>query len=650
MPGAVRTVMGVGLARNRYLLLTAAVLPLVAGLGLLVAGQDRAAFFAFVAGTVPVLAVLVFDIARALGEGRFGLDLLAALSMATALVFGEPLAGNVVALMYASGQQLERFAEGRARREMTALVARAPRSALLREGDTLREVPIGALKGGDLIVVRQGDTIPADGRIRGGPAVLDQSSLTGEANPVRLDEGEEAPSGAVNVGGAFDVHVLRPADESTYAAIVRLVEAAAASRAPMARLADRYALAFLVVSLALALGAAVLSGDPRRALAVLVVATPCPLILAVPVALMAGLSRAARRGVLVKSGGALEKLAAVRALVIDKTGTLTHGQAQLQEIRTAPGFDADEVLRLAAGLDQASGHVVAAALVKAAKARGLALSAPDGVAEEGGAGVTGRVEGREVAVGGSAFVAARARGVLAAGDFAAGDFAAGDLVAVDPAAVDLASLRAGLPAASAVVAVAIDGRFAGLLILADRVRDDAGAMVRALRAGGVDHIALASGDRVEAVEALGRSLGLDSWAGDLQPGDKVSYVTDAHARLAAGTVMMVGDGVNDAPALAAADVGVALGARGAAASAEVADVVLLVDRLDRLGEAMAIARRALAIARQSVVVGIALSLMGMVAAAFGFLEPVAGALFQEAIDVAVILNALRVLIPGPGEG
>ncbi|MFG1319994.1 heavy metal translocating P-type ATPase [Xanthobacter autotrophicus] len=629
MPGAAPTVMGVGLARNRYLLLTAAVLPLVLGLGLLVAGQDRAAFFAFVAGTVPVLAVLVFDIARALGEGRLGLDLLAALSMATALAFGEPLAGNVVALMYASGQQLERFAEGRARREMTALAARAPRSALLREGDTLREVPIGVLKGGDLIVVRQGDTIPADGRICGGPAVLDQSSLTGEAHPVRLEEGEEAPSGAVNVGGAFDVRVHRPADESTYAAIVRLVEAAAASRAPMARLADRYALGFLVVSLGLALAAAFLSGDPRRALAVLVVATPCPLILAVPVALMAGLSRAAKRGVLVKSGGALEKLAAVRALVIDKTGTLTHGRAQLQEIRAAPDFAPDEVLRLAAALDQASSHVVAAALVAAAKARGLALAVPEGVEEEGGVGVTGRVEGREVAVGGYAFVAARATG-------------------------DGDALRACLPAASAVVAVAIDGCFAGLLILADQVRDDAGEMVRALRAGGVDHIALASGDRVEAVEALGRSLDLDSWAGDLQPGGKVSHVTDAraraHARLASGTVMMVGDGVNDAPALAAADVGVALGARGAAASAEVADVVLLVDRLDRLAEAMAIARRALAIARQSVFAGIALSLIGMLAAAFGLLEPVAGALLQEAIDVAVILNALRVLIPGPGEG
>ncbi|MDI4666866.1 heavy metal translocating P-type ATPase [Xanthobacter autotrophicus] len=625
MPGAVPTVMGVGLARNRYLLLTAAVLPLLTGLALLAAGQERGAFLAFVAGTVPVLAVLVLDIALALGEGRFGLDLLAALSMATALAFGEPLAGNVVALMYAGGQQLERFAEGRARREMTALVARAPRSALRREGESLSEVPINVLKRGDVVFVRHADTIPADGCIVGGAAVLDQSSLTGEAQPVRLDAGEEAPSGAVNVGGAFDIRVLRPAAESTYAAIVRLVEAAAASRAPMARLADRYALAFLVVSLALALGAAFLSGDPRRALAVLVVATPCPLILAVPVALMAGLSRAAKRGVLVKSGGALEKLAAVRALVIDKTGTLTHGRAELQEIRAAPGCDADEVLRVAAALDQASAHVVAAALVKAAKARGLVLAPPERAVEDDGIGISGRVEGRDVVVGGCGFVAARTQG--------------------DPAA-----LRNGLSAMSAVVAVGLDGRLAGLLLLADRVRDDAAAMLGALRAGGVEHIALASGDRMEAVEALGRRLGLDSWAGDLQPEGKVAQVVEAHARLARGTVMMVGDGVNDAPALAAADVGVALGARGAAASAEVADVVLLVDRLDRLAEAMAIARRALAIARQSVFIGIGLSLMGMVAAAFGLLEPVAGALLQEAIDVAVILNALRVLIPGPGEG
>lgn len=611
-------------ARNRFLLLAAAVLPLAAGLVLLAAGRGEGAQIAFAAGTIPVLAALLVDIARALGDGRFGLDLLAALSMATALAFGEPLAGNVVALMYAGGQQLERFAEGRARREMTALAARAPRSALRRENGGLVEVPIDALAPGDRVLVRHGDTVPADGRVDGASALLDQSSLTGEAAAVACPRGCEVPSGAVNVGPAFDLQIVRAAAESTYAAIVRLVEAAAASRAPMVRLADRYALVFLAVALALAVGAAVLSGDPRRALAVLVVATPCPLILAVPVALMAGLSRAAKRGVLVKSAGALEKLAGVRALVIDKTGTLTHGRAELTEVRAAPGFAPDEVLRLAAALDQASGHVVAAALVEAARARGLSLPPPEGVEEEGGVGLTGRVEGRRLAVGGSSFVAARAQG--------------------DPAA-----LRAGLPPASAVVALAVDGQVAGLLVLSDRVREDAAAMLDALRAGGVAHIALASGDRGEAVEALARGLGLDAWAGDLPPGGKVSHVAEAHARLGSGTVMMVGDGVNDAPALAAADVGVAMGARGAAASAEVADVVLLVDRLDRLAEAMAIARRALAIARQSVFAGIGLSLMGMVAAGLGYLEPVQGALLQEAIDVAVILNALRVLLPVEGE-
>lgn len=611
--------------RNRYLLLAAAVLPLAVGLLLLVAGMKAAASAAFAVGTAPVLAVLVLDIARSLRDGRFGLDVLAALSMATALAFGEPLAGNVVALMYAGGQQLERFAEGRARREMTTLVARAPRDAVLHRNGGLVVVPAVDLVAGDRVLVRSGDTLPADGTVIGGPAVLDLSSLTGETRPARLEAGEEAPSGAVNAGDAFDLAVLRPAAESTYAGIVRLVEAAASSRAPMVRLADRYALAFLLVSLALAIGAAILAHDPRRALAVLVVATPCPLILAVPVALMAALSRAAKRGVLVKSGGALEKLALVRALVVDKTGTLTHGRAELEEVRSAPDFEPDEVLRLAASLDQASSHVVAQALVSAAVSRGLPLSPPRGVKEDGGAGLEGQVEGRPVVVGGTAFVAVRADGAWG-------------------------RLRAHLPPASAVVAVAIDGRPAGLLLFADPVRADAEDMIAALRRGGVTYVALASGDRAEAVDAVGHALGLDAWTGELTPQGKIDHIASARRTVKGGAVMMVGDGVNDAPALAAADVGVALGARGAAASAEVADAVLLVDRLDRLAEAMAIARRALAIARQSVLWGIGLSLAGMVAAAFGYLQPVQGALLQEAIDVVVILNALRVLVPGPGEG
>jgi heavy metal translocating P-type ATPase len=596
-----------------------AALPLLVGTVLLLAfGRREEAQIAFVLGTVPVLAALALEIIRALRAGQFGLDILAALSMSAALAFGEPLAGNVVALMYAGGQFLEALAQSRARREMTALVARAPRTALRREGGDLVSRPIAAIGSGDVLLVRHGDAVPVDGRIAGGSGLLDQSAITGEARPVRRGAGETALSGSVNVGPAFDMVALKRADESTYAAIVRLVEAAAASRAPLVRLADRYALGFLAVSLALAAGAALLSGDPRRALAVLVVATPCPLILAVPVALMAGLSRAAKLGVLVKSGGALEAMARVRALVLDKTGTLTEGRAAIAAIDVADGFDPDAVLRLAASLDQASNHVVAEALVAAARARELALSAPQNVEEDGGAGLTGRVEGHTVSIGSGAYVTARASGTLAE---------------AAPSGED----------ATAVVAVAIDGRLAGRIVLADHMRAEAPAMVAALRAAGVEHIRLASGDRRAAVAALCRRIGADDCAGELTPEEKVASVTAARAF---GPVMMVGDGVNDAPALAAADVGVAMGARGAAASAEVADVVLLVDRLDRLAEGVAAARRALAIARQSVIAGIGLSVLGMLAAAFGYLPPVQGALLQEAIDVAVILNALRALLPG----
>ncbi|MEP9350974.1 heavy metal translocating P-type ATPase [Xanthobacter sp. KR7-225] len=602
---------------GRVLFALAAV-PLLVGTVLLV-GFDRPAeaHIVFALGTVPVLAALLLEIVRSLQAGQFGLDILAALSMAAALVFGEPLAGNVVALMYAGGQLLEALAQGRARREMTALVARAPRTALRREGDDLVSRPIEAIAPGDLLLVRHGDAVPVDGRIVAGSGLLDQSAITGEARPVRLGAGETALSGSVNAGPAFDLEALKPARESTYAAIVRLVEAAAGSRAPMVRLADRYALGFLALSLALAAGAAILSGDPRRALAVLVVATPCPLILAVPVALMAGLSRAAKLGVLVKSGGALEAMARVRALVLDKTGTLTQGRAAIAAIDVADGFDADEVLRLAASLDQASNHVVAEALVEAARARGLALSAPRDVLEDGGVGLTGRVEGRCVALGSRAYVVARASGALP-------------------------DARSSGEDATAMVAVAVDGRMAGRIVLADHMRVEAPGMMAALRAAGVEHIRLASGDRRTAVAALCRRVGADDCAGDLTPAEKVASVKAARAF---GPVMMVGDGVNDAPALAAADVGVAMGARGAAASAEVADVVLLVDRLDRLAEGVAAARRALAIARQSVRAGIGLSVLGMLAAALGFLPPVQGALVQEAIDVAVILNALRALLP-----
>jgi P-type E1-E2 ATPase len=357
-------------------------------------------------------------------------------------------------------------------------------------------------------------------------------------------------------------------------------------------------------------------GDPGRALSVLVVATPCPLILAVPVAIIAGLSRAARAGVLVKSGGALEALALARVLLLDKTGTLTDGRARLQAIHPEPGFTAAEVLRMAASTDQASTHPVAQSLVRAARAGGLALTRPEAVEEAPGEGIAARLDGQHVVVGDAAWVA-RSCGMPA-----------------PPMPEDA-------PAGAALVAVAAGGRLAGRLILADALRPDAPAMLAAMRGAGIRRVVMLSGDRRAVAEAVGARAGLDAVHADLSPADKVALLRAERARH--GPVIMLGDGVNDAPALAAADAGVAMGARGAAASAEAADAVLLVDRLDRLVEAMRIARRARGIALQSVAAGIGLSGLGMIAAAAGHLTPVQGAVLQEAIDVAVILNALRAL-------
>jgi heavy metal translocating P-type ATPase len=394
-----------------------------------------------------------------------------------------------------------------------------------------------------------------------------------------------------------------------------LVEAAQASKAPMARLADRYAMGFLLLTLTLATLAWLLSDNAVNALAVLVVATPCPLILAVPVAIISGMSKAAKGGALVKDGGALEALARVRTAILDKTGTLTRGRPSIIAIRTATHFTQAEVLGLAASLDQASAHVVAASLIEAATEAGLTLVPPEDVAEVPGKGIEGRVGGRRVAIGGETYVGSRSTG-------------------------DQKALAIDAPPAALKVSIAIDGVIAGVILLQDQVRSDARSTLRGLREAGIERIVLASGDLLHIAQSIGESLGVDEILGDLTPQEKVAIVRrEATMR----PVMMVGDGLNDAPALAAADVGVAMGARGAAASSEAAGVVLLVDELLPLTKALSIARRSRRIALQSVFVGLGLSIVAMVVAAFGYLPPVQGALFQEVIDVAVIVNALRAL-------
>jgi heavy metal translocating P-type ATPase len=455
-----------------------------------------------------------------------------------------------------------------------------------------------------------------DGTVAEGVGILDQSALTGESMPVKIPPGEAAMSGSTNVGEAFDLTATRRAAESTYAGIVRLVEAAQRARAPMSRMADRYALLFLVLTVVLAMAAWLLTGDPIRAVAVLVAATPCPLILAVPVAIVSGLSRAAKFGILIKGGKAIETLARVRSLVIDKTGTLTAGHATIVATKTADGVAADELLRIAASLDQASKHVIAQTIVAEARKKGLVLAVPSGVTEAPGEGVTGSLEGHQVVVGGLNFVAGK---IGAAGN---------SLLAHDR------------PPGALTVAVAIDGKLAGVIVLADELRAGTEALLQELRVLGIERIVLATGDRHEVARFIASGLSLDLVRSELTPDQKILLVLSERKN---GPVMMIGDGVNDAPALAAADVGVAMGAKGAAASAEAADVVLLVDQLDRILPAIRIARRSRFIALQSVVAGIGLSTIAMVAAAFGFLVPVEGALLQEVIDVAVIFNALRAL-------
>ncbi|MGQ3358734.1 MAG: heavy metal translocating P-type ATPase [Phreatobacter sp.] len=569
--------------------------------------------------TLVVLLALATEIVTSLRRGEVGLDLVAFLSMTAALAVGETLAAAVVALMYAGGQNLEAFAERRARRDMAALLRRAPRTAMRYAAGGLAEVDLAEIAIGDRLLVRQGDVVAVDGAVAGGLAVLDEAAITGESVPVQRRAGEPVISGTLNVGGPFDVTAGRVAKDSTFAGIVRMVESAQQSKAPMARLADRFALAFLGLAVAMAGGAWLFSGDPVRAVAVLVVATPCPLILAVPVAIVSGLSRAAARGILVKGGKALEALARVRVLVFDKTGTLTRGEAEITSEIVFGGTTPRELLRLAASADQVSKHVVARTLVAAAEARGLALAVPEKAREVPGEGVVATIDGREVAVGGVGFVTG-----LTGGD-------------------DADRLGALGKDRGIVVAVAVDGRLAGGLLMVDELRAGAVGLLHRLRSLGIVRIVLATGDRRAVAEAVTADLPVDAIHADLAPGDKVAIVV---AERAHGAVMMVGDGVNDAPALAAAEIGVAMGATGSAAAAETADVVLLVDQLDRLAEALAIAGRSRSIALQSVVAGLGLSVIGMTAAAFGLITPVQGAVMQEVIDVAVILNALRALTPG----
>jgi heavy metal translocating P-type ATPase len=563
------------------------------------------------------LAASAWWVAEAARRRQLSADLIALLALVGALLVAEYLAGAVIAVMLATGRSLEAWAAARSKRQLQSLMDRAPRIAHRQAGSAVTDTAVEDIRQGDLLVVKPGEVIPLDGLVESAIAVIDESALTGESVSVERVPGDAVRSGTVNAGGPFELRVTTTAAESTYTGIIRMVAAAQTQIAPATRLADRFAGVFLAASLLLAGGSWAVSGELSRAVAVLVVATPCPLILAVPVALISGVSRAAQRGVVIKGAAVLERLAKTAVVLFDKTGTLTAGRPSIREIVVGGDLKADEVLQLAASLDQVSPHVLAATVVRAAHARGLALTLPEDVVEIHGEGVRGTVAGRAVALGKANLVAAGG----------------------DPQWLRSAGRRADREGALSIF-VAVDGKPAAVLLLDDPVRPDAARTIRRLRSDGIRWIVMVSGDRRDTAESVGTAVGVDEVLAERTPAEKVHAVEFERRH---GPTAFVGDGINDAPALAHADVGIAIGARGATASSEAADAVLMEDRLDRLGEAIVIARRARAIAAQSVVGGIGLSVVAMLAAAFGLLPPTWGAIAQEAIDVAAISNALRVL-------
>lgn len=602
---------------RRYPLLTATLLVAAIGIVLWASGWSGGVQWLFSGFALFVAALQAYEMVRDIMRGHWGLDILAVTAIVATVLVHEYVASIVIVLMLTGGEALEDYAAGRAKRELNALLKRSPQTAhrMLGSGE-IEEIPATDVVVGDTLLLRPAEIVPVDGILLSGDlpeggVAFDESSLTGESMPVQHVAGDSVMSGAVNGQAAVQIRATATAANSQYQRIVALVAEASESKAPVVRLADRYAVPFTFLALAIAGVAWFVSGDPVRFAEVLVVATPCPLLIAAPVAFMGGMSRAARNGAIVKGGGVLQQLAAARTVVFDKTGTLTHGTPSLAEVRPESGFSADEVLALAASAEQYSSHVLAASIMQAARDRGLALRPATQASEVATHGVRAEIDGKSVVIGKLKFVQD------AAPDARATALAGGQLS----------------------IAVAVDGRFAGTIVASDRLRGNAAATVQQLAKLGVRDSMILTGDAWPTANHVAEQLGITRVQAECLPEDKVNAIRAITAR----PVIMVGDGVNDAPVLAAADVGIAMGAKGATAASESADVVIMVDDISRAARAVQIGQDTMRIALQSIWIGIAFSVVLMLIAAFGVIPATVGAALQEVVDLVAILNALRAI-------
>lgn len=596
-----------------YKLFSFALIASAVALGLDLGGLDTATSWILGGLGVVVLLPLLYGMAQDVRDGTYGIDLLAATAIGTAVFMGEYWTAAVIVLMLTGGESLEQYAGHRAKTELEALLHRAPQKAHILRGRKEIDVRASEVVKGDKLIIRPGELVPVDAVILDGTASFDEASLTGESLPQPKNVGNEILSGTVNIDGAVTVRALRPAADSQYQQIVTLVKNATASRAPFVRLADRYAIPFTVIAFTIGIAAWIISGDSLRFLQVLVVATPCPLILAAPIAIISGMSRAAKHGIIIKNGGALEKLAQARTVAFDKTGTLTRGELVVDSIKTFGTSQTKEILSVAAALEQNSNHVVAQAIIRYAKDKKISIAKAKHVKEFAGLGLEAHVGGKDVLIGREQLM--KDQGV------------------VFPKAFKTNSSK------QTATFVAMDGSLVGIISFVDEIRAESKSTIERLKRAGVKHFLMITGDNKKTAQAVGTSLGISTVVAEALPADKLHTLEELPKNQR--PTVFVGDGINDAPVLTASDVGIALGARGAAAAAESADVVIMLDDIERVAYSREIASRTFYIAKQSILVGIGLSVILMFVFATGAFKPIYGALAQEVIDIIVIINALR---------
>jgi len=560
-------------------------------------------------------APLVIDLARKLLAREFGADLLAGISIITSALLGEYLAGSIVVLMLSGGAALEEFATRRASSVLGALAKRMPRVAHRKQGEQLLDIEASQIQIGERLVVFPFEVCPADGAVLEGRGSMDESYLTGEPFQIQKAPGATVLSGALNGETVLTISVSHLPSNSRYAKIMRVMREAEANRPQMRRIADRLGAWYTVLALGVAGLGWILAGDPTRFLAVLVIATPCPLLLAIPVAIIGAISVAAGRGIIVKNPSMLERIDTCRTVIFDKTGTLTYGRPALTDVICAAGETRERVLQMAASLEQYSRHPLATTISEAAKREGIALAVVAEIGERPGQGLTGTIEGRRLQITGREKVSALGQGLAS---------------------------KLPPPAAGMECVLLVDGDYAATLRFRDAPRKESRSFVTHLAPRHhINRVLLLSGDREAEVRHLAGEVGIADVLSGQSPEEKVSVVK-AEAKLA--NTLFVGDGINDAPAMQAATVGVAFG-QNSDITAEAADAVVLEPALSKVDELIHIGRRMRRIAMQSAAGGMAVSIIGMALAALGYLPPVAGAVAQEVIDVAAVLNALRVLLP-----